>query len=282
MTFQVGLIGKSIEHSLSPSLQNAAFSEIGFDAIYTLWPTHADELKTRVAALRAPEVLGANVTSPYKLDVIPFLDELDISAKRIGAVNTIVRHQKKLIGYNTDAQGLEAAIRETGLTNIKTGLILGAGGAARAATMALIELGCAKIGVAARRAIEAKRLATAFTAFVPNGQIEGLMSPQNTYMSQTFRSYLLSANVIINATPIGGELTPGFPLSTPMLYQIAQETLIVDLITRDTPMLATARTTGRKGINGLSMLVHQGALAFTLWTQKAAPLAIMKRAVGLE
>src|SRR5271165_5224971 len=107
-----GLIGEPIAHSRSPAMHNAAFAALGIDARYDLWPTTAAELEARVALLRRPEMLGANVTIPHKRTVLSLLDSLDESAAAIGAVNTIVQREGRLIGYNTDGAGLELAVRE--------------------------------------------------------------------------------------------------------------------------------------------------------------------------
>ncbi|HEY6539829.1 MAG TPA: hypothetical protein VIZ18_02785, partial [Ktedonobacteraceae bacterium] len=142
---QVGLIGYPVAHSRSPQMQNAAFREIGFDAEYTLWETPPGTLAERIASLRVPDMLGANATIPYKEDVVPMLDECDTLAGRIGAVNTIVNRNGKLTGYNTDVPGLIRALAECPGSPFdardKETVILGTGGAARAAAVAMIDAG---------------------------------------------------------------------------------------------------------------------------------------------
>src|SRR6202140_4132097 len=139
----VGLIGFPVAHSRSPQMHNAAFREMGFGAEYALWETPPGTLEKRVASLRAPAMLGANVTIPYKEDVVPKLDECDVLAGRIGAVNTIVHRNGKLVGYNTDAPGMLRALAECPGSPFdardKETVILGTGGAARAAAVALLD-----------------------------------------------------------------------------------------------------------------------------------------------
>src|SRR5438477_6544515 len=135
---QVGLIGNPVAHSYSPRFQQAALDALGIPARYELWQTTADELPARIASLRAPHCLGANVTIPHKLAVLPLLDKIDPLAARIGAVNTIVHRNDALYGYNTDAPGLIHALHEYGVGELSvdgqvslkgyTAVLLGAGG----------------------------------------------------------------------------------------------------------------------------------------------------------
>ena len=158
----IGLIGYPLAHSISPAFQQAALDHVGIDARYELWETEREALAERVAAMRHPDCLGANVTVPYKELVIPMLDEIDPLAARIGAANTIVNRGARLGGYNTDMTGFAHALREEGSFD-PTGahvVLLGAGGAGRAATMALVQAKAASITIAdlvperARRLVE--------------------------------------------------------------------------------------------------------------------------------
>ena len=162
MTKLIGLIGYPLAHSISPAFQQAALDHLGIDARYELWETERDAQAERVAGIRRPDCLGANVTVPYKELIIPMLDEIDPLAARIGAVNTIVNRDGRLCGYNTDMTGFARALREEGGfdpsgTHV---VLLGAGGAGRAATMALVQAKAASITIAdlvperARRLVE--------------------------------------------------------------------------------------------------------------------------------
>ncbi|HEX5690122.1 MAG TPA: shikimate dehydrogenase, partial [Roseiflexaceae bacterium] len=158
---QVGVIGDPVSHSRSPALHNAAFAELGIAARYELWPTPAAELAARIASLRAPHMLGANVTLPHKLAVLPLLDQIDPDAEAIGAVNTIVRAADgSLIGANTDAPAFLSALREDAGYDPQgqSAVILGASGAARAAAVALVGAGISRLVVVNRTLERAEEL----------------------------------------------------------------------------------------------------------------------------
>ena len=146
---QVGLVGYPVAHSFSPRMQQAAFDALGIEACYTLWETQPDKLTERMASLRSPDVFGANVTMPYKENVLTLVDECDQMVVRIGAINTIVNRNGRLFGYNTDAPGFVRALNEFDAYPFdchgKRVLILGTGGAARAAAVGLLENGVAEV-----------------------------------------------------------------------------------------------------------------------------------------
>jgi shikimate dehydrogenase len=151
---KVGLIGYPVAHSRSPQMHNAAFQTLAIDARYELWETPQHQLEERIASLRSPDMLGANVTIPYKEQVVGLIDECDALATHIGAVNTIVNRNGRLVGYNTDAPGFIRALAECPGhpfdSQGKKTVILGTGGAARAAAVALIEHGAASVSILGR------------------------------------------------------------------------------------------------------------------------------------
>ena len=148
---RVGLIGDPVAHSLSPAIQQPALDVLGLPARYELWPTPAAELPARIAMLRAPNILGANVTVPHKLAVMDLTDDVSPLARRAGAVNTITNRRGRLIGDNTDVHGFAAALSEFCPNPAgRSALILGAGGAARAVVLALERLGVDAIAIANR------------------------------------------------------------------------------------------------------------------------------------
>lgn len=295
---RVGLIGDPVAHSYSPRLQQAAFDALHIAARYELWQTGADELAGRVASLLAPNYLGANVTIPHKEAVLPLLDVVDPLATRIGAVNTIVHREDYLYGYNTDAPALlhvlaEHGIGEAGASNgdeqwsdiisLKgyTAVLLGAGGAARGAAFALAEAGVERLIIVNRTLERAQRLA----ADVQQGrdcQVFSLNDPD----------YLIAhpRAIIINATSVGMQRTDSHeqimedaaPLPAQILERFDPDTFVLDMVYRpgETRLLIQSRILGLRAVNGLSMLLHQGALAFTLWTRQPAPLAVMRAALG--
>lgn len=268
-----GLIGYPVEHSLSPVMQAVAFRETGIEGAYELWPTADAEVPARVAGLRDSAFFGANVTVPHKQRVMPFLDELSDTARRIGAVNTIVKRDGTLLGDNTDAHGFAMSVRESGfdVSSESTALILGAGGAARAVIVALQDIGFARVEIANRSPERAEALATDLdrggdVVSIPWGDLE---------------TRLPSVDLLINATALGwhdGEI----PLDIARLGLLAPHATVIDLTYRDTDLLKITRRIGLKAVDGLGMLVHQGARAFALWTGVEPPIEAMRKAVRAE
>lgn len=266
---EVGLIGDPVAHSLSPAIQQPALDALGVAARYDLWPTPAADLPARIVTLRAPDVLGANVTVPHKLAVMDLLDEVSPLARRAGAVNTIVQHDGRLRGDNTDVHGFAAALAEIAPEGaIRPALILGAGGAARAVVLALGERGGPPVMVANRDPARAGRLAADLSP-TPI-RIVG-------YDDAALGTALAEATLLVNATSVGwhGEEAP-LPLG--LLEALPAGALVVDLTYRETALLAAARARGLATLDGLPMLVHQGARALELWTGRPAPLAVMMAA----
>lgn len=278
---RIGLIGNSVSYSLSPRLQQAALDALAIAAHYELWPTAESQLITRVQSLCDESCLGANVTIPYKEAVLPLLDKVDPLAARIGAVNTIVHRDGYLLGYNTDAAGLLYALHEHGLGVLKgdgyvslkgyTAILLGAGGAARAAAFALAEAGIERLIIVNRHRERAQLLAEHVQQMY-KGLIFSLSDPE----------FLIphSSSIIINATPVGMH-KDGSPLPAEVLQRFDLDTFVYDMIYNPSQshFLCQARSMGLRSANGLSMLLHQGAFAFTLWTQQPAPLDVMRAAL---
>ena len=291
-----GLIGYPTGHSLSPRIQQAAFDALGIPAHYVLWETPPDSLAERIAALRAPGILGANVTIPYKTAVLPLLDTIDPDALRhAGAVNTFVREQTptgvRLVGHNTDVAALRRVLREHGAgAPGRRLLVLGAGGAAQAA-----------LGVALLEGMEpwvaARRLASARDALhtlwrrtrpeqpadrpCPPAWLDRALTLDDT---STLAATLAGMQVLINATPVGTRDPDASPLPAGMLAQLPPGAFVFDMIYNPpaTALVRAARARGLEASGGLPMLLHQGAAAFTLWTGRPAPLDVMRAALGME
>ena len=267
--WRLGLIGDPVAHSLSPAMQNAALRELGIAATYERWQTDATDVAGRVAGLRAPDVLGANVTVPHKQAVISVLDAVTPLANRVGAVNTIVRHDGRLVGDNTDVYGFVTALAAvTGDLTGRTALVLGAGGASRAVVIGLEQLGLGHIVVANRNIERALTL------------IEELRCPVATATGldrTALADVLATAAVVVNATALGwhaGE-TP-FPLD--LLAALPDDAHVTDLTYRDTDLLIAARQRGLTASDGLEMLILQGAQALRSWTGLDPPVATMRAA----
>jgi len=286
---RLGLIGHPIAHSRSPALQQAAFDALGLPARYELWDTPGETaLAGRVAALRQPDMLGANVTIPWKENVAPLLDDLDDSARRIaGAVNTITREETaqciRLTGHNTDAPALDRTLDELGAwSDARRVLILGAGGAAQAA-----------LGVAHMRGVEpwlvvrrvkAGREALAKLATrlpVPEHWRDYVIALDDR---STLAAALGESQMLINATPVGVGDPGASPLPLDLLATLPSGAAVLDLIYAppETALVRAARARRLRAEGGLPMLLYQGALAFTLWTGQPAPLDVMRRALAIE
>lgn len=273
MTKRSGLIGNPVDHSLSPVMQAAAFRATGIDGAYELWPTDDADVPARVASLRAPEMLGGNVTVPHKQRAMPEVDELSDTARRIGAVNTIINDNGRLLGDNTDAYGFAMTVRGTGIdiTPASRALVLGAGGAARAVIVALQDLGFGTIEIANRTPERAKALAAELDV---GGEVSAVLwGDLETRLPET--------DLLANATALGwhaGEL----PLDIARIGLLPGRATVVDLTYRDTDLLTIARKQGLVAVDGLDMLIHQGARAFQLWTGVAPPVDAMRDAVRAE
>jgi shikimate dehydrogenase len=284
---RVGLIGHPVAHSRSPAMQQAAFDALGIAARYELWDTPAAELAARVAALRQPGMLGANVTVPHKLAVLPLLDDQAPEARRVaGAVNTIVRAETgagvRLVGHNTDVAGLAASLRDAGIRLAgQRVVLLGAGGAAQAAAGLAAHEGAAGLIVAARRVAAAERLIADVTARQERRPPEA----RGLDLADTaaLRAALRRCDLLLNATSAGmGDPTVA-PMPLDLVGALPRAAFVLDIVYTlpETALLRAARTAGLATANGLSMLLYQGAAAFELWTGRPAPLAVMRAALGL-
>jgi shikimate dehydrogenase len=269
-----GLIGDPVAHSLSPVLHNAAFAYFGMDARYELWQTPAADLAERVASLRAPHVLGANVTLPHKRAVLALLDRLDPVVETVGAANTIIREQDgTLTGTNTDRPAVLATLREDAgyEPHGQAAVILGASGAARAAAVALVAAGVRQLLVVNRTLERAEELLADVLAAADAEPLLFACTPDSID-----HEALGAATLIINATSLGwhGDETP-LPAAL-----IAPDVLVFDMVYRPTQLLRDAEARGARTLGGMGMLVRQAALAFERWTGEAVPLQVMYDAVA--
>ncbi|HEV2235784.1 MAG TPA: hypothetical protein VGR57_03900, partial [Ktedonobacterales bacterium] len=276
-----------VAHSRSPALQQAALDACGIAARYELWDTPQEALAARVAALRAPGVLGANVTVPYKLAVMPLLDALAPSALRLaGAVNTIVVERgaggARLVGHNTDPAGLRVALGEAGVALAgRRAVLLGAGGAAHAVAGLLADEGARSLTVAARRGAAALDLVADVRRRLPATKTAMATAP---LAGAALTAALAACDLLINATSAGMDgAEQASALDLALLGRCPDDTFVCDLVyaPAETALLRAARARGLRAMNGLPMLLHQGAAAFTLWTGQPAPLAVMRDALGL-
>jgi shikimate dehydrogenase len=261
----VYLLGHPVAHSLSPAMHNAAFAALGLPHRYETRDVDHARLADTVEALRGEGVLGANVTIPHKESALRLVDELADEARRIGAVNTIVRRSSRLVGDNTDGYGFARALVAAGVdVTGKDVMVLGAGGAARACLHALR---AARIVVLAARDLDR---ASVLAAAVGNPVVPRPWADA--------RRTAAGIDVLVNATPVG---LHGEDLLADFVFSPLPG-VIVDLVpTRDmTPLVRRAREAQHvRVVDGLSMLLHQAARSFTLWTGREAPLAVMRAAL---
>ncbi|MDD5092838.1 MAG: shikimate dehydrogenase [Dehalococcoidia bacterium] len=276
MTQKVGLIGYPLGHSISPAFQQAAFDHLGLDIRYELWETPPGNLSQVVKDIRSAEKLGANVTVPYKEAVLRLMDYLDPMASDIGAVNTIVKRDGILIGYNTDAGGFLRALKEQGKFDPqdKKVAIIGAGGVARAIGFVLVKSGVRSLALFDIDAARAGKLASDLEA----KQVSVLTSEK----SAEFRKAVSTADLLVNCTPLGMKHSPGEKRSPVDEKLISPGSLVYDVVYNPikTPLLQMAERAGARTLGGLSMLVYQGVLAFELWTGRTAPVDIMMGKAG--
>ena len=269
-TRKAGIIGHPIGHSLSPAFQGAAFKHAGLDVEYVAWDTPAEELAGRVDSLRDPSYLGCNVTIPHKERVISMLDELGGQKARIGAVNTIVNRNGRLVGFNTDGSGFVAALRkELNFAPAHASVLLvGAGGAARGIGFALAEAKVDAIGILNRTPQRASKLADELLRLGPRTQANPRPDAMNRY------------DCVINCTSLGMIIEGGAPGATELpidLDSLKPDAIVVDIVyaPEETPLLKAAAERGMRTMGGLPMLIYQGALAFELWTGVSAPIETM-------
>lgn len=276
MTLLAGIFGYPIGHSISPAMHNAAFGKAGIDAVYEAWETTPDDLSEGVSSLRGENYLGANVTVPHKQAVMEHLDEIDVLATRIGAVNTIVNMGGQLVGFNTDALGFISSLRgEAGVNVLGLKIVLiGAGGAARAAAYALADERAGELTIGNRTVERAESLSKELRKAGAETVSFGISDPD-------FLSACERADLIVNSTSVGMLHGPAEGESPIPANVISPGCVVYDMVYNPTrtPLLVDAEKAGARVVGGLPMLVYQGAAAWTLWTGREAPVEAMFTAV---
>ncbi len=254
-----GILGRPVAHSLSPAMHNAAFRALKFNAVYVAFPV--DELDKAVAGIRGLGIRGGSITIPFKEEIIPLLDELDPQAARVGAVNTVVNRDSRLIGYNTDWLGARTALQQKTEIADRHFLIMGAGGASRAIVFALRE----ERGEVTVTDLDQPRALTLARDF----GVEAI--PLKALRE-------CPAQILINATPVG--MAPAVEDTPVPLDLVERFSLVMDIVYRPlhTRLLKEAKARGCQTIDGLQMLIHQATAQFELFTGLAAPAEIMAQA----
>ncbi len=273
---RLAVLGDPVAHSASPTMHNAALAEYGIDARYTRLHIRAEELAEAFRLLPAQGFIGVNCTIPHKFAALALVDRADDHARRIGVVNTVAVEGEKLVGYNTDGPGLVRAVRaELGadLRDLRV-MILGAGGGAgRAIAMQCAIENCPGIVLINRTFEKLMPLVRELDAFYPLNRVAN-----DDFDPRALRSRLAQTDLIINCTSVGMKSDEPSPIPADLL---ASRHLIYDTIytAARTPLLIAGDAVGARGANGLTMLLHQGALSFEIWFQRPAPIEVMRAAL---
>lgn len=266
------LIGDPVDQSLSPAMHNAAFRALGLNCAYVALRVPERFLPEAIGGIRALGIAGFNVTTPHKIGIVGLLDELDESASLVGAVNTVKNDRGKLIGFNTDGEGALRALKgKIGPIKRKEVVLLGAGGAAHAIAFSLASAG-ARLTIANRTVPKARAFASTIE------QKLGINVEVISLARAKLTEALKNADALINATSVG--MYPRADQTLVSASMMHRGLIVNDIVYRPllTRLLREARRAGGMTIDGLGMLVHQGALAFEIWTGKQAPIKVMDAA----
>jgi len=273
-TKTLGIFGYPISHTLSPAMHNAVIKALGLDMVYLPFEVKPSNLKEAINGIKSLGIIGVNITIPHKESVIRFLDDISEEARLVGAVNTIVYKDRKLVGYNTDGSGYMASLKEELGFNPKSKriIIIGAGGAARGILAALATQKPKSITVANRTLSRAVSLIKAFKGKFRDTRFEAI-DLDNNMLKMSFNS----VDLLINTTSVGMKQSKALKIPLETLPKIA---IVSDIIYNplETLLLKKAKKIGLTTHGGLGMLVHQGARSFKLWTGMDAPMNVMRKA----
>ncbi|MEM7590945.1 MAG: shikimate dehydrogenase [Cyanobacteria bacterium P01_A01_bin.83] len=273
----LGIIGDPVEHSLSPVMHNGAIASLGLDYIYVPFPVKQGDLARAIAGFTAVDLLGFSITIPHKQDIIPLLTEISDDAANIGAVNTVWRTASGWKGTNTDAAGFMAPLKAMSRDwNSVTPVILGNGGAARAVIAGLTNLGCPEIHVVGRNP---DKIAKFHQSWSHSPKITSVLKIHNW---DNLSSLIPAADLLVNTTPVG--MSPHIdasPVAPNLMQKLKSQAIAYDLIYTPNPtqFLKLAQAQGATTIDGLEMLVQQGAIALEIWLQQSVPVEVMRNSL---
>ncbi len=266
----MGVIGYPVEHSLSPLMHNAALHHLGLDYVYLPFPIAPDNLERAIACFASIGVVGFNVTIPHKQGIIPLLHELSPIAQAIGAVNTVIRVGEKWVGTNTDVAGFIAPLQNTYNQNWheNKALVIGNGGAARAVVAGCIQLGMTEIHLVGRNIEKLKQFEQ---SWIDSTLADKFTNKLKIHSWEKLPQLIPQSNLLVNTTPIG--MYPNIdesPVTENQLHQLPSHAIAYDLIYNPKPtrFLKLAQAQGAIALDGLEMLVQQGAAALKLWLQQ--------------
>ena len=266
------IIGDPVEHSLSPIIHNAAFKELGLNLVYVAFTVTTRELQTAILGAKSLGLWGLNVTMPHKNAVMNYLDEVDSTAKSIGAVNTVINNNGRLIGYNTDGNGTMIALQENGVYLKEKKLVLiGAGGTAKAIAYQAAQ-DVEELVILNRTPEKAKKLAEMLQKRFGK-KVKGA-----ALSSEVLEEELETTDILVNATSVG--MDPDVNSSPVPLSLLRRDLCVMDIVYNplETRLAADAKSVGAKVVSGIEMLIYQGAVAFEIWTNCLAPVEVMRKA----
>jgi shikimate dehydrogenase len=279
---RLGVLGDPVAHSLSPQIQNAALKHCKIDMQYARFQISRHDLQRALNIFRSLDFNGLNLTIPHKIAACPLVDEIDAEAKQIGAINAIAVREGKLIGFNTDGVGFTRAIRSefsVDLRDLRV-MLLGAGGAARAIALQCAQANCERLVIVNRTIDKARKLVAELQPRFAGPRVLGPVARLEAigWDERALRFQIGNVDLVVNATPLGLKANDPSPIARDLL---APHLMIYDTIyTRGrTPLSVAADESGARGVNGLSMLLHQGAQSFEIWFGREAPLEVMRAAL---
>ena len=280
---RLGVLGDPVAHSLSPRIQNAALKHSKLNMQYARFQIAPNELKDALPRIRDLDFVGINLTVPHKIAATALVDELDENTKRVGAINTIKIENGKLRGFNTDGRGFARAIREefsVDLRDLRV-MILGAGGAGRALAVQCAKENCERLVIANRTLEKSNKLADELRGFFSGPRVLGPVARLQAipWEENAFRFQIANVDLIVNATPLGLNRSDPSPIPARLLepHLMIYDTVYAE---HQTPFVSAALEAGARAANGLSMLLHQGELAFEIWFGREAPIDAMRGALG--
>jgi shikimate dehydrogenase len=280
---RLGVFGDPVAHSLSPDMQNAALHACEIDAQYARFHIHANELRSALRFLRNLDFVGANLTVPHKIAGFAQIDDADESATRAGAVNTIRLHDNKLVGSNTDGEGFLRAIRSefsVDLRDLRVLIIGAGGGTGRAIAWQCALENCERLVLVNRTLEKTNALVERLRPFFMEARVLGPAARLEAIALEesAMRMQLPDIDLIVNATPLG--LNPSDPAPIPGRL-IAPHHMVFDCIygPSKSVLLRAAEQAGARSANGISMLLHQGALSFSIWFDREPPIEAMRKAL---
>jgi len=281
---RLGVLGDPVAHSLSPEMQNAALQECSVALRYAPFQIASDELETAIRLLVESDFVGLSLTVPHKIAALSFVDDVEERARKIGAINTIVFRDRHSLGWNTDGPGFERAIREefsVDLRDLRVLLLGAGGGAGRALAYQCALENCERLVLVNRTFDKAQALARELAGYFSGPRVLGPAARLEAvpWEDRSLQLQLARTDLVVNATTLGLRQSDRSPLPHAL---IAPHLMVYDLLYKKTPtrLLAAAAEAGARGANGLTMLLHQGAIAFELWFDRPAPIAAMRRALA--